>query len=198
MHADDELEKWQRQWRAQPEVPVDLRQLVERDIRNRRLMLLASIAVTAIMGGGTALWAMRSADPDVFVLALIVWVFLFITWRVTMQLERERGPRPLTDTTAAFLDYAIRSRQVRRKAMIFSAEAYIGFALFILVWRYRAAIGDPMPDAWTYMTSPRVLTFLAVSAGLAVRAAFEWRRLDRELKNLLSMRDAAERSESVP
>lgn len=189
MHADDELEQWQRQWLAQPAVPVDLRQLVERDIRGRRLMMLGSIAVTAIMGGGTTLWAIRSGQPDLFVLTFTVWIFIAVAWALTLLLGRQRGPRPLAETTAAFLDYAIRSRRARLQGITASAVLYIVFFFFVLVWRYHT-MADATSDPWTYLTSPRVLTLLAVSAGLAVSAAFQRRRLDRELHNLVSMQDA--------
>ena len=104
MKADDELEGWQRQWQAQPAVPIDLRRRVERDLRGRRLRLLGSIAVTVLMGGGISLWAARSGEANVFVLAFTVWVFIAVAWALTLQLEWLRGPsRPLSETTAAFL-----------------------------------------------------------------------------------------------
>ena len=192
MHADDELERWQREWRAQPAVPLDLRRMVERDLRSRHLNLLASIAVTAIMGGGTALWAAHSGDRDWMVLAFVVWVFIAVAWALTLQLEWQRGPRPHADSTAAFLDYAIRSRRSRLQALTASVVLYIILFVFVLVWRYRT-MAEATRDPWLYLTSARVLTLLAISAVLAVLAVVHRRRLDRELHSLVKMHDALEK-----
>jgi hypothetical protein len=198
MKADDELEDWQRQWQAQPAVPIDLRRRVERDMRGRRLRLLGSIAVTVFMGGGTSLWAARSGDANVFVLAFTVWVFIAVAWALTLQLEWLRGPsRPLSETTAAFLEYAIRSRYVRRHGITASAILYAVLFVFMLVWRYRTAAAAVPLQPWTYLTSAPVLTLLMISGGLAFLAMYQRRRLDRELQNLMNIRDALERSDPV-
>ena len=194
MHADEELEQWQQQWRAQPAVPLDLRRRVERDLRGRRLGMLASIAVTVIMGGGTSVWAVRSGEPNALVLAYGVWIFIAVAWALRLQLERERGPRPHAETTVAFLDYAIRSRRVRLQAITASVILYMVLSVFILVWRYRA--GSTAADPWAYLTSSRVVAWHVITVVLAVRAAIQRRRFERELKNLVKMRDALERSEA--
>ena len=194
MHADDELERWQREWRAQPAVPVDLRRLVECDIRGRRLNMLASIAVTVIMGGGTSLWAIRSGEPNLLVIAGAVWIFIAVAWVLRVQLERQRGPRPFSDTSAAFLDYAIRSRRAGLRAIAVSAVLYVVWFIILLALRYRVSAG--VPDFWTYLSSPRILTFVAISGVLGVLAAVQRRRLDRELRNLIALRDAVDRSEA--
>ena len=182
MHADDELERWQREWRAQPAVPVDLRRLVERDIRGRRLNMLASIAVTVIMGGGTSLWAIRSGEQNLLVIAGAVWIFIAVAWVLRRQLERQRDPRPFSDTSAAFLDYAIRSRRAGLRAIAVSAVLYVAWFVILLALRYRISPG--MPDFWTYLSSPRVLTLVAISGVLGVLAGVKRRRLTRELQNL--------------
>lgn len=196
MPADDELEKWQQQWRAQPAVPVDLRRLVERDIRSRRVSTMLSIAVTVMMGGGTTVWAARSGERDLFILTFTVWVFIAVAWALALQLERQRGPRPLSETTRAFLDYAIRSRRARLQGITASAVLYVVLFTFVLVWRYGA--GDaPPPDPWAYATSTRVLILLGISSALAVIAALQHHRLARELHNLETMHEALERTETA-
>jgi hypothetical protein len=190
MQADHELERWQRQWQSQPAVPIDLRRRVERDMRGRRLALLASIAVTVVIGGGTSLWAARSGESAVFVLAFAVWIFIAIAWGLTIRLERLRGPsRPLTNTTSAFLDYAIRTRRMRRQGITASAILYVVFFGFMLIWRYRAGAPAATLTPWEYVTSVRIITLLAISVALGVLAIDQRRRLDRELRNLVTMRD---------
>jgi hypothetical protein len=189
MHADHEFETWQRQWQSQPAVPIDLRRRVERDMRGRRLALLASVAVTVVIGGGASLWAARSGEPDAFALAFVVWIFIAVAWMLTLRLERLRGPsRPLADSTAAFLEYAIRSRRSRRQGITASALLYAVFFGFMLGWRYRTGAAAATLTPWEYLTSVRVITLLAISAALGVLAIYQRRRLDRELQNLVNMR----------
>jgi hypothetical protein len=192
-HLDDELENWQRQWQEQPAIPVDLRRRVEHDLRGRQLAMLGSVAVTVFMGGGTTLWAARSDQPAMLVLASAVWIFIAVAWALTLHLERLRGPwRPLADTTAGFLEYAIRSRRSRRRGIAVSAILYVLFCTFMLVWRYRTAAAAVSLQPWTYLTSAPVLTVLAISAALGGLAIYHQRRIDRELQNLVSMRDSLE------
>jgi hypothetical protein len=188
MQADPEFERWQRQWRAQPAVPIDLRRLVERDIRSRRIGMLGSIAVTAIMGGGMILWAVRSSESDRLELAFAVWVFIAIAWAVTIRLERLRGPwRPLTDTTAAFLESAIRTRH--------ATALYVAFFVFMLVWRYRLYEAEAPRGEWDYLLSARVMVLCGISVALGLFALAANRRITRELQNLVATREAAEPSE---
>lgn len=190
MQADHEFETWQRQWQSQPAVPIDLRRRVERDMRGRRRAMLASVAVTVVIGGGTSLWAARSGDPDALVLAFTVWIFIAVAWALTLRLERLRGPsRPVTDSTAAFLEYAIRSRRTRRQGITASAILYVVFFGFMLAWRYRTDTAAAAMTPWEYVTSARVITLLAISIALGVLAIYQRRRLDRELQNLVNMRE---------
>ena len=67
----------------------------------------------------------------------------------------------------------------------------------MLVWRYRTAAAAVPLQPWTFLTSAPVLTLLTISGGLAVLAMYQRRRLDRELQNLMNIRDALERSDPV-
>lgn len=196
MQTDPEFERWQRQWQAQPAVPIDLRRLVERDMRRRRIGILASIAVTALMGGGMILWAVRSSDSDRPELAFAVWVFIAIAWAVTIQLERLRGPwRPLADNTAAFVDYAIRTRRARRLGIVATAALYVMFVVFMLAWRYWMYEAEAGRAPWDYLVSTRVIVMCGISVALGWYALAASRRLARELQNLVETRKAAEQSE---
>jgi len=193
MHADNELETWRRQWQAQGSVPLDLRRRVEHDIRLRRLSFVGSVVVTTVIGGGTTLWAIVSGESEVVLLLAAVWVFIAITWVTTIRLDRRRGPwKPMAETTAAFLDFAILSCRTQRQGITASAVLYAGFFVFMLAWKYRElAEGIPL-EVWTYLTSGRVITLGAITAGLAVLAVYQRRRLDRELHNLVSLRQQLE------
>jgi hypothetical protein len=189
MPADNELETWRREWQAESFAPLDLRGRVERDIRRRRLSFAASVAVTILIGGGTTLWATVSGESEVMVLLAAVWAFIVITWVTSIQLDRRRGPsKPIADTTAAFLDFSILSCRARHQGITASAALCAGFFVFMLAWKYRE-LSEEMPlEVWTYLTSGRVITLGAITAALAVLALYQRRRLGRELRNLVILR----------
>jgi hypothetical protein len=189
MQADNELETWQRQWQAQGSVPRDLRQRVERDIARRRLAFIGSVGVTVLIGGGTTLWAIASDGPDAVLLLVGVWMFIAITWGTEVQLDRSRGAlRPMTETTAAFLDFAILNCRTQRRGTVASVALYAGFFVFMLAWKYRHLAAEMPLSVWAYLTSGRVITLGAITVALAVLALYRLRRLDRELDRLVILR----------
>jgi hypothetical protein len=189
MQQHDELETWRRQWQAQGSVPPDLRARVARDIRRRRLSFIGSVAVTIVMGGGTTVWAVLSQRPGSPLVLVGVWVFIALTWTVAAALERRRGSwTPTTETTAAFLDFSIRSCRVRLQGMTAAAILYVAFMVFMLAWQYRAGTTEAAAGVWTFLASARMGVIGAITLTLAV--AFVWRRrlLRRELEALVSLR----------
>ena len=106
MEPDPELESWRRQWQTDEVIPQDLRQRVERETRNLRHGIYAQIAVTVVMGGGAAGWAVVSQRPIAVALAAGIWLFIAIAWATSLGLTRDIA-RPSAATTAAFLDLSI-------------------------------------------------------------------------------------------
>src|SRR5262245_10590562 len=103
MELDPELKTWRRQWQTDEVIPPDLRDRVERETRNLRRARYASIAVTLVMGGGSAGWAVVSQRPIAVALAIGVWFFIAVAWVISLGLSRDIL-KPSADTTAAFLD----------------------------------------------------------------------------------------------
>ena len=189
METDNELETWRLEWQAENFVPPDLRKRVERDIRRHRLSFWASVAVTILMGGGTTLWAAVSGESSDVLVVAAVWLFIGITWATSIQLERMRGSsKPLAETTAAFLEFAIHSCRVRRQGIAVAAALYAGFFSFMVAWKYRQLAAEMPLDVGTYLTSGRVMTQCAITAVLAVIALGRRRRLNRELHHLMTLR----------
>jgi hypothetical protein len=189
MQTDNELETWRRQWQAQGSVPQDLRRRVEKDLRRRRLALIGSVGVTVVVGGSTTLWAIASDGPDAILLTVAVWIFIAVTWGTEVQMDRSRGPlKPMAETTAAFLDFAIVSSRMQRRRIIVSAVLYAGFFAFVLAWKYRQLTAETPLEVWVYLASGRVIALSAITVALALLALYRLRRLDRELGRLVLLR----------
>jgi hypothetical protein len=189
MERDNELEAWRLEWQTENFVPPDLRKRIERDIRRHRLSFWASVAVTILMGGSTTLWALVSGESSAVMVVAAVWLFIGITWATSIQLERMRGSsKPLAETTAAFLEFAIHSCRVRRQGIAAAAALYAGFFSFMVAWKYRQLAAEMPLDVGTYLTSGRMMTQCAITAVLAVIALVRRRRLNRELHHLMTLR----------
>lgn len=178
---DLELEKWQRQWRAQDTVPPDLVKAVETGTRNRRRGLIAEIVVTVVMGGGVLAWAYGSERADVLVMAIAVWIFIAIAWVASMLLSRGTW-QPVTVTTAAFVEISIRRCERGLLAIWIQAVLYTVICAFDLVWLYHFRGESNVRE---FLMRPAVLCFLLIVTPLvAAAAAWYRRRLLRELRNL--------------
>jgi hypothetical protein len=187
VQPDTELETWRRQWQAQEVVPHHLRQRVEREIRRERISFAAEIAVTVVFGLAAPAWAIISRRADVAVLAAAVWVFIVIAWIVSRGLGRGVS-KPVAATTAAFLDFSILSCQRRHQAITASALLYAAFLVFMLAWKYYELAGGMPLDVWTYLQSWRVAVVCGITAALGALAVRHRLRLEREIRNLSTLR----------
>ena len=186
MHADTELETWRRQWQTNDAIPTDLRQRVDRETRNLRYGRYAEIAVTVVIGGGVAGWALLSQRPIVSALAVGVSVFIAIAWATSIALRRDIL-KPSAATTSAFLTLSI--RRCRRRLVALSAQVllYVLLLAFDLVWIYQyQAESRPIP-VWAFLTSGQMLVVWGVTAVLAAAAVWYRRRLRAQLQGLLSV-----------
>ena len=138
MNMDTELEGWRREWQTEAGVSPGLRRRVERHTRFMRLMLLSELLVTAVIGGGVAVLAVRSPRPDMLVLALGTWTFIAAAWIFALVTRRGLWS-PSALTTAAFIDLSIRRCRAALAASIFGTVLYFCEIAFCLAWIYRRA-----------------------------------------------------------
>lgn len=178
--SDLELEGWQRQWQSQP-ASIDLRQKVEAGNRAMRRGLMAEIAVTILMGGGSLPWAIVSERAEVLVLAVAVWGFIAIAWTASILLRRGLW-QPAASTTAAFLKVSILRCERSLEAIVVQAVLYVVILAFDLAWLYWYLRET---DVWTFLTRPAVLIVAGIVTPILGAAALWYRgRLRRELENL--------------
>ena len=137
---DLELERWQRQWRAQQAVPPDLVKSVEAGTRNMRRGVIAEILVTVVMGGGSLAWALAARRTDVTVLAFAVWILIAVAWTASLLLRRGAW-QPVTATTAAFVDISILRCEARSATPLWPSVA-------------RSAMKTPAQSSFLLMPTP--------------------------------------------
>ena len=189
MTLDPELDTWRHQWQARDAMPADVRRRVERDIRWMRLSYLSAVAVTVIFGGGTTAWALVSGDADIAVVAVATWVFIAVTWAVSLTIEGGPGQwKPASTTTAAFLEFSIARRIGARRGIVAAAVLYAAFSAFMLTWRFQNPAGEAPTDVWSYLAARWI--FWTITALLAVVAVWRWRALGREVKVLRDLRQS--------
>jgi hypothetical protein len=187
MEPDSELEGWRRQWQTDEVIPHDLRQRVERETRNLRRGIYAQIAVTVVMGGGAAGWAVVSQRPIAVALAAGIWFFIAVAWATSYGLSRDIV-RPSAATTAAFLDLSIERCRRRLQGLTAQAVLYVLILAFDLVWIYHYMAETQPVDPWAFLTSRRMFLVWAVTAVLAALAVWFRQRFVGELRNLLNLR----------
>jgi hypothetical protein len=194
MEPDSELKTWRRQWQTDEGIPPDLRHRVERETRSLRHQLHGSIAVTVIMGGGAAGWALISQQPMVVGLAVGVWFFIAVAWVVSIGLTRDILS-PSADTTTAFLDLSIRRCRRRLHALVAQAVLYVAITAFDLVWIYHYQTQTRPMDPQTFLTSgPMLVTWAVLAVPVAIGVWYRG-RLRNELQNLLLLRKQFDQSE---
>jgi hypothetical protein len=146
MRADEELGAWQRQWQSAAaendgDSVAGLRQRVMRESRRMKIGLLAPAAVTVGIGGAVLLRALDTLEPSDFALAIGVWIAILIAWAGSLWIAHGTW-QPLGETTAAYVDLAIRRCRSGMLTAKFGAVLYVAQFLFILLWKIEvSAIG---------------------------------------------------------
>lgn len=196
MQPDIELETWRGQWQSQETVPPDLQRRVEREIRLARVSVLVAVIVTFAFGIGVPAWAVTSRRTDVMVLAIGVWVFIVVSWIVSLRLGGAAGARPVAATTAAFLQFSIVGCERRRQAIAAAAALYVTMLAFVLAWKYHESIQHAPIDLWTFLTSPPILNVWGITLALALSAAWWRHRLGGNLRTLRELRHQLETPDS--
>ena len=137
MKLDADLELWREQWQASREAPVltDLRKRVARQSLYMRIVLIAEILVTLVIGGGTVLLAMRNPHPAMLILAAATWLFIAAAWTFALS-NRKNAWSPAAVTNSAFLDLSIRRCRANLRSVTFGAILYAVEMTFCLSWIY--------------------------------------------------------------
>jgi hypothetical protein len=182
---DLELEGWQRHWQSQDTVPADLAQRVAAGTRSLQRGRIAEILTTIVMCGATAAWALVSRRADVIVLAVGVWLLVAIAWAASTMLRRGIS-QPVTSTTSAFVEISILRCERSLHAITFQAAFYVVIVGFDLVWLYYYRAESSVQEL--LMRPPVIGVLTIVTPVLAAAAIWYRRRLQRELKNLISLR----------
>ena len=135
MKLDSELELWRAEWQSAPEAPAlaDLRRRVARQSLYMRLLLVAEILVTIVIGGGTILIAALDPRPANILLAAATWLFIAVAWIFAL-VSRKDTWAPAASTTSAYLDLSIRRSRAALRTVIFGAILYLCEMSFCLAW----------------------------------------------------------------
>jgi hypothetical protein len=134
---DDELEVWRRQWRGQPEVPIDLIRKVERQTVYARIGLLLnivplSIAIVASVG------AFINPNPLSILIACGFWFFIFVAW--LYGIRNSKGAwAPVAQTTAAYVELSIARSRSYLDSFRFTVVFSILLTVFVLVAVYEGS-----------------------------------------------------------
>jgi hypothetical protein len=172
MKPDLELDAWREQWKADTEVPADLRRKVERGSRNMRLLLEAEVLTTVVVGGGFTLRAAMDPRREMVVLAAAVWLFFGIAWMFTT-MNRRGIWSPAAVSTAEFLDLSVRRCRMKLLSSGFGAGLYVAEMAFCLIWLYRdPARREPLPAIIFGVATPIFAAWLVRYRGRA-RAELE-------------------------
>jgi hypothetical protein len=138
MKLDAELDLWREQWQSSSAAPVlpDLRKRVARESLFMRIMVIADILVTLVIGGGTVVFALRDPRPATAILAAATWLFIAAAWIFGLS-NRKNAWSPSASTTSAFLDISIRRTRANLRAVTFGAILYAVEMAFCLSWVHR-------------------------------------------------------------
>jgi hypothetical protein len=189
MSMDTELEAWRREWVSGGADLPDLPLKVRRQSAFMRLMLVADVLVTVIIGGGVIFLALRSPQTDLVVLAIAVWFFLGVAW--TFGVKNRKGCwTPAAMTTTAFLDISIRRCRAAIKTSTFGVLLYACEMLFCLGWIYHRKSHEAHRGLGAFLTSPLLVVVSICTVGFIVAMVWYRRRKQNELACLLELQAA--------
>jgi hypothetical protein len=185
MNTDLELDGWRQQWQRQPVRGVaELKESVMRETRRTKLMMLAPVAVTVVIGGWAILQAWQAPTPAAIVLAVGVWAYIVLAWVGSLWLARGTW-RPRAETTAEFLALAIRRCESAVRAVPFAIALYVFEIAFMVLW----ASGTGTSTVGEVLRSPSMISIGWVGGPLFVAAALWYAGHKRaELQCLLELR----------
>lgn len=190
MNGDPELAAWQRQWQARTseEDANDwngLKERVNRQSRRMRIGLIAPILVTIGIGGYLLMRALSSTQLADVLLLVEGWIFIAVTWTGCLWIARSTW-RPFGETTAAFVDLAI--RRCRSNLTGSRLGLWLYCAQLVCVYLLALAIGGERAQPAALLTSwPMILLgWIGLPAYILWRIWFD-RRQRTELTRLFDL-----------
>lgn len=180
MIVDPELQAWHEEWIAQPANSPDLAALVRRQSRFMRLMLIAEVLVTVVLGGGTIWLAASRRQTDLAVLSGATWVFLAVAWGFGTW-NRRGAWRPVALTSAAYLEVSVRRCRSAIRSVVFGMALFVVEMLFCLGWIYHRRGNG------TFLYSPAMMAAGAATVVFFVGSLVYRARKRGELGRLLQL-----------
>jgi hypothetical protein len=186
MSHNVDIDRWQLQWQARAEGPdaSDLRERVARENRRRKAALIAPVLVTVAVGGWVVARAMTSRSTVDIAVAVETWLFIVLTWAVSIRIDRHNW-RPLGNTTAAFVDLSLRRCESDLKGLRAAVVLFIAqFIAIVALKQSLAPVGLlDLLTAWPVV----VIGWLGFPA-LLVGVRSYGRRKREERRRLLELR----------
>lgn len=192
MGVQAEFDTWRRQWQGVPSEAeagrraVELRRRVERQSRWYVAGLIVPVLVTVLIGGGVVLHAERTGKPGDVAVALETWLFIVMAWAASIWIARGTW-RPLSETTAAFVDLSMRRCRANLRAIPLAVGLYLAQLVVLVLLKYRyGSAGAVVPSL-----PPVVLGgggFLALLVGgrwYALKQHAKLRQLDELRRQLI-------------
>lgn len=180
MNVDLELENWKSLWQTDVQLPADLREKANRQLRRMRFMLIADICVTVAMGGAAIAWAVVSKQPSVRMLATWVWLTIIAAWLFRWLNDRENwaGAAPNTE---AFLELLQRRYKSSLGSLQFGYVLGVVQLLFSSAWVYLELNRSSHITIWQFITLKANLAAWSCAVLLFIGAVRLSRKLRREL-----------------
>jgi hypothetical protein len=180
MNLDLELENWKSLWQTDVRVPAGLREKANRQLRRMRVMLIADICVTVVMGGAAIAWAATSKQPSVRMLATWVWMTLIAAWLFRWLNDRGNwtGAAPNTE---AFLDLLQRRYKSSLGSLQFGYVLGVVQLLFSSAWVYVELNRNSHITIGQFITLKANLAAWSCAVLLFIGAVRFSRKLQREL-----------------
>ena len=187
MSIDAELDTWRRQWQAGTDEPgrdglaMEVRARVARESRLMRLGLIAPILVTAVIGGGVIMHALRTGLAQDAVLAVEAWLFILVIWGGCLWIARGTW-RPFAESTAAFVDLSIRRCRANLRTFPFATALYVCQVAIVVLLK-----AQYLPVS-AVLTAPPTLLLGGVGFPAFLLGGFWYARKQRaELEHLLEL-----------
>ena len=183
MNVDLELEEWKSLWQAEVEIPADLRNKANRQLRRMRIMLIGDIAVTIVMGGAVIAWAIASKEPPVRLLATWVWLTLIAAWFFRWFNDRGNwsGAAPNTEV---FLQLLKRRYRATLRNVKFGYALGAVQLLFSSAWVYFELNRSGPITVWQFLTLKASLAAWLCIALLLAGALWFSHKLEQELASV--------------
>jgi hypothetical protein len=134
MMMKDEFTVWREHWQSAPPVPIHLIQRVERQTARMRMLRLAEIVVTIVIGGAVLAGAIVRPWPDLIdwtTLAAGTWLFIAALWAVSARSTRH-GWDAAEQTTAAYVSLQIQRLRRESERVVLGTVVSVLLSVFVL------------------------------------------------------------------